>query len=84
MNIEIIESGTENCIVSYNVESNPFKVGETIHVRITNLDKEFWDVKDLRSSFIINKIEHYYREDYQFNRKCSIQHTVSVEVTKID
>ena len=82
MNIEIINK-EGNLITSYNMEAVPFKVGETIHITVSNYDKEFWTNEEVKGSYVVDKIEHYLRQDYLSNHKYSVSLCVSVEVTKV-
>jgi hypothetical protein len=82
MRIEIInrEGGF---ITDFELESNPFKVGETLSVNVSNNDKSFWRVEEIRDDFIIEKIEHFYRKVYSRNKKVSTVFVLSVQVNKI-
>ena len=82
MTIEIVNKEGD-LITSYDMESNPFKVGETVHISISNNDKEFWSIKESKGSYVVNKIEHYIRKEFDLNRKRTEHFAVSVEVTKI-
>ena len=82
MRIEVVDSAGES-IVNFDLESNPFKVGETLFVRVSNYDKEYWNKEEVRGDYLINKIEHYLRQDYTANKKCHTSFIVSVEVSKI-
>lgn len=82
MKIEIInKEGT--LITTFELETNPFKVGETISINISNYDKEFWNIEEVRGDYMIDKIEHFLRKIYQRNQKCYTSFSVSVEVTKL-
>jgi len=63
--------------------TNPFKVGETISINISNYDKEFWNTEEVKGDYVIDKIEHFLRNIYQRNQKCYTSFSVSVEVTKL-
>lgn len=82
MKIEIVnKKGT--LIVGFDLESNPFKVGETINIKVENYKKDFWTVKEIYKEYRIDKLEHYMRKSYQFNETVSVSFVVSVEVTEI-
>jgi hypothetical protein len=82
MRIEIIDKNGD-LVTSYEMESCPFKVGETLHINVVNNDKTKWDIKELRGSFQIEKIEHSLRKFYNPNDVYTY-FCVSVEVYKID
>lgn len=82
MNIEIINKEGE-LITDYELESNPFKIGQTINISVSNYDKEFWNIKEVKGDFVIDKIEHFLRKDYRINQKCYTSFCVSIEVTKL-
>jgi len=79
MRIEIVNKKGE-LITDFELESNPFKVGQTINVQVSNYDKTFWTVEEVGGDFIINKITHFLRTDYTKAQKVSTVFTVSVEV----
>jgi hypothetical protein len=83
MKFEIVDKeGT--LITDFDLEANPFKVGERISVRVNNYDKEFWTVEDVQGEYMIDKIEHYFSRDYYTaNKKSNSRFCVSVEVTKL-
>ena len=83
MKIEIIDSN-RNLITSFELESNPLKVGEVISIDISNNDKWYWTVDEVKSDFKIKKIEHYLRKQYSLNGRYSENFCVSVEVSKIN
>ena len=78
MNFEIVNTFGD-LITTFELESNPFKVDEIVHIDIHNNDPEFWDKKELRKSFKIIKIEHSNRQFYNPNNY-SIIFTVSLIV----
>lgn len=61
MIIEIVDT-EENLITDFDLESNPFKVGEKLSISITNMDKSYYDVEDMDADFKITKIEHFFRK----------------------
>ena len=82
MKFEIVDKeGT--LITDFDLEANPFKVGERITVRVDNYDKEFWTAEKVRGDYRIDKIEHYFSRDYTANKKVHSRFSVSVEVTKL-
>ena len=69
MRIEIIDKeGSE--IVSFELSSNPFKVGEILNLQI-------------QDEYIIEKIEHFFRREHIGNQISEVFCT-SVEVRKIN
>lgn len=83
MRIEIIDKDG-NEIQNLNLESNPFNVGQIIHLSVNNRNKEFWTVEEIQKSFIVDKIEHYVRVDYSFNKTVQENVSVSIEVSEAD
>lgn len=82
MKFEIVDKeGT--LIADFDLEANPFKVGERITVRVNNYDKEFWTAEEVRGDYRIDKIEHYFSRDYTASKKAHSRFIVSVEVTKL-
>ena len=80
MRIEIVNKEGE-LITDFELEANPFKVGETINVRVLNHDKSFWTAEEeVIGDFVIEKIEHFVRKDYLDLQKISTIFTVSVQV----
>ena len=79
MRIEIVNKEGE-LITDFELEANPFKVGETINVRVLNHDKSFWTAEEVIGDFVIEKIEHFVRKDYLNLQKISTIFTVSVQV----
>jgi len=82
MKFEIVDK-EGNLITDFDLEANPFKVGERITVRVDNYDKEFWTAEEVRGDYKIDKIEHYFSRDYTANKKANSRFCVSVEVTKL-
>lgn len=82
MRIEIVTKEGE-LVTDFELESNPFKVGETINVQASNYDKSFWRAEEVRGDFMINKIEHFLRKDYTRSQKVRTVFTVSVEVSPV-
>ena len=82
MRFEIVDKeGT--LITDFDLEANPFKVGERITVRVDNYDKEFWTAEEVRGDYMIDKIEHYFSRNYTAKQKIYNRFCVSVEVTKL-
>ena len=81
MRIEIIDK-EGNEIQNLSLESNPFNIGQIIHLSVNNRNKDYWAVEEIQKSFIVNKIEHYVRVDYSFNKTVSENVSVSVEVSE--
>ena len=82
MRIEIINSEGDE-ITNLSLESNPFTLGQIIHLEINNRDKRYWVVEEVRKSFLVDKIESYVRVDYQLNGKRNESVSISVEVSEI-
>ncbi len=84
MNIEIITREGE-LITSFELESNPFKVGESIYIDISNNDEIYWgNINEINSKqFKIDEIEHISRQIYSPKQKYAFMFTVSVKVTEI-
>jgi hypothetical protein len=82
MKIEIIDN-EGNLITDFELETNPFKVGETINISVHNYDKDFWTADEVFGEYKIVHIEHYFKKDYQRNKKIYDLFCLSVEVTKI-
>jgi len=95
MNFEIIkENGDGGCIATFEMDTNPFKVGETIYLDINNVDPSFWTLEDQQvmhlGEFKIKEITHYMRQHYgfekpdTFERRNFTMYTVSLEVEVIN
>lgn len=82
MRIEIVNKKGD-LVTDFELETNPFKVGERITVRVNNYDKEFWAAEEVRGDYRIDKIEHYFSRDYTASKKAHSRFIVSVEVTKL-
>ena len=82
MRIEIINHENE-LITDFEIESNPFKVGERINVQVSNYDKEFWTTEEVRGDYIVDEIEHFLRKTYTRTQKVSTVFSVSVKVTSV-
>lgn len=70
-------------ITDFDLETNPFKIGEKIYIDVSNHDKEFWNINEVRGHYKIEKIEHYLRKDYSPNQKYNSVFVTSVEVSEI-
>lgn len=82
MKIEILNKQGE-LITDFELESNPFKIGETINITVSNHDKEYWNVPEIKGNFKIENVEHFIRKDYiSMGRKSSLFVT-SVEVSEV-
>ena len=57
MRIEIVTKDG-GLITDFELEANPFKVGETLNVKVSNYNKEFWTASEVNSDYVIDKIEH--------------------------
>ena len=82
MRIEIINKENE-LITDFELESNPFKVGERINVQVSNYDKEFWTAEEVRGDYIIDEIEHFFCKTYTRTQKVSTVFSVSVKVSPV-
>lgn len=82
MRIEIVDSNGDE-INHFELECNPFKVGENIHISVSNKDKSFWMVDEVDENYTITKIHHSLRKDYTNSGKLYTYFTVTVEVSKI-
>ncbi len=83
MTITIIDQ-FENEIASYDLETNPFTVGEIIEISISNNNKDIWNVDELDKQFQIDTISHYLRINYSNSLKRHVYHYVIVKVSPID
>ena len=79
MIIEIVDKYGD-LITDFELEANPFKVGEKINVKVSNYNKKFWTASEVSCEYVIHKIEHFLRKDYTLNEKISTTFSVSVEV----
>lgn len=82
MRIEIINHENK-LITDFEIESNPFKVGERINVQVSNYDNEFWTTEEVRGDYIVDEIEHFLRKTYTRTQKVSTVFSVSVKVTPV-
>lgn len=82
MRIEIVNK-KGGLITDFELESNPFEIGQTINVNVSNYDKSFWKAEEVNGAFVINNIEHFLRKDY-ITQKISTLFTVSVEVSPVN
>lgn len=74
MKIEIIDS-TNDIVTEFDLETNPFKVGEIINIYVSSPhNKGVWDRK-----YLITKIEHYLRHNICDN-KTYTSFCVSIQV----
>lgn len=81
MRIEIIDK-EGNEIQNLTLESNPFNIGQVIHLSVNNRDKNYWAVEEIQKSFIVDKIEHYVRVDYSATKTVSENISVLIEVSE--
>lgn len=82
MRIEIINKENE-LITDFELEANPFKIGERINIDVSNYDKEFWTPEEVRGDFIVDEIEHFLRKTYTRTQKVSTVFSVSVKVSPV-
>lgn len=83
MTIEILNKKGD-LITSFELEANPFKVGETLNINVSNYNKEFWAVSEVNGYYVIDKIEHFLRKDYTHNGNVSTVYIVLVEVSPVN
>jgi len=68
----------------YELDSNPFKVGEIINLNIYNHERVIWSsVEEVHKSYKIENIEHYLTADYTKEIKRNIIHTVAIELSEL-
>ena len=82
MRIEIINSERDE-ITNLSLESNPFTLGQIIHLEINNRDKRYWTTEEVQKSFLVDKIESYVTIDYELNGKRNERVSISIEVSEI-
>jgi hypothetical protein len=81
MRIEIINKDGD-LITDFELETNPFKVGEKININVQNYDKKFWNISEFAEQFVVDDIEHCLRKDYLPKyTKVNTVFTVSVKVS---
>ena len=83
MNFEIINT-EGNEVTSFELESNPFKVGENLYINVSNNDFMFWNKEEINKKLEIIKIEHFSRQMYLPNQKYHFIFTVSVTVEEVN
>lgn len=83
MKIEITDMD-DNMITSISSESNPFKVGEKLHLTIKNDNKEFRNVKEIDCSYIIMEIENFVKVLVHNNGIYRESITTIVKVTPLE
>lgn len=85
MRIEIVLDNTLDSITSFELECNPFKVGEIIHIDNNVIDSEFWNnIPNIKKSFKILKIEHFFRETFGVGMKYNNHFTSRIIVIEVD
>lgn len=82
MRIEIINEKADE-IQNLTLDSNPFKIGEIIHLSVNNKNKKFWSVEEMQKTFIIDKIEHYVIINYLHNETVHESVSISIEVSEV-
>lgn len=84
MNFEIIDNTKEsNLITSFELDGNPFKIGEFYYLTIHNNDPSFWDKAETNKKYKIINIEHFSRQMYLPNHTYHFTFTVSVTVEEV-
>ena len=83
MKIEIVDAEGD-LVTDFNLECNPFKVGEKININITNSDPELWTVKELSGVYEVESIGHFIAQRYRRHPTVSESFAVSVQVKKIE
>lgn len=62
--IIILEDLEGNQIFNFELDSNPFKIGEEFSLNIKNNNPKCWDVEEVNKKFKIEKIEHKFEKTY--------------------
>ena len=70
-------------ITNFDLQSNPFKVGEKINIKIRNYDKSFWTAEDFKGDFVIEEIQHFFKKSYTWSQKQHEDFIVSVQVSPL-
>lgn len=84
MTFEIVNKKGD-LIHNLELDHNPFKVGEVLHLDIRNHDTNFWKgIKEFRATSEITKIEHYYKEIYGNGGRNTSSLVISITVFEID
>lgn len=73
-----------NSITYYELNSNPFKVGEIISINIYNHEKQIWNIEEVHKSYKIEKIEHYLTIEYTKEIEKNLIHNVIVELSELN
>ena len=78
----VFQDVEENEIFGINLPSVPYQVGQEISFSVTVQQPETWNVKPVeRTKYRIEKIEHFYDEEYRHSAYASA--TAVVTVTEI-
>lgn len=84
MTFEIVNKKGD-LIHNFEMDNNPFSVGEILNMDVKVHDRNFWhNAKAFMATFEIEKIEHYYREHYGPGDKHRESHSISITVFEID
>lgn len=83
MHFEIVDT-EDNLITTLDLESNPFKVGEILHLDVKNHDPSFWKQKEMRKDFVIQNIQHFAKHKFLPNHHHDLTFTVSVTVKEVE
>lgn len=87
MRFEVIDENVDNAtgsgITSFELDSNPFKVGEEIYLELKNRSKESYNAKEFDGDYIITKIQHYNTQTYSPSGY-RVSHTVGLTVKKVE
>ena len=81
MTIEIYKG--DDLITSFQSESNPFKIGETINISVSNYDTQYWNAKEVKGIFKIEQIEHFLRTNYSSNKSYNSILITNVKVSEL-
>lgn len=80
----IIKSYEENVIETLEVDGNPFRKGEILHLEIENRVPEVYkEVEPSYYSYRIEEIAHYHRITYS-TPKVYTAHVVEITVSKLE
>jgi len=83
MRIEFITKNYD-LIAHYELDSNPFIIGENINIHVYNHDKQLWNIEEVHGRFKIKKIEHFLTVDYTKELERYLSHTVVIEVSELN
>ena len=84
MRFEVIDENDDssNGITSFELDSNPFKVGEEINLELKNRSKDIYSAEEFDGDYIITKIQHYNIQSYT-PKGHKVIHTVGLTVKRV-